>query len=111
VPGLLVVVVVPVLLVVPVVPLVPFAGVVPEGEDVVLLPPVTEDGLGEIVLGDPVTVDGVLLLVPVPGKQLLDVVVVPTVPVEVVVPVDDVVLGDAVVPLVPVLLPVAGVHG
>jgi hypothetical protein len=115
VPGF-VVVVVPLLLVLGVV--VPLAGVVPEGVVLVepeplVLPP-TEEGLGEIVLGEPVTVDGVVVpvvLVPVPGKQLAELELVPIVPVEDVVPVDEVVLGDAVVPLVPAPLLVPGVHG
>ena len=114
-PGL-VVVLVPVLFVFGVV--VPLAGVVPEGVVVVVVPeplvlPPTEEGLGEIVLGDPVTVEGVVPVVPVPlpGKQLELEVVVPIVPVEDVVPLDVVVLGEPVVPLVRAVLLVPGVHG
>jgi hypothetical protein len=113
-----VVVVVPGLFVVGLVGVVvPLAGVVPEGVVVVVVPeplvlPPTEDGLGEIVLGEPVTVEGVLVvLVPLLGTQLELEVVVPIVPVEDVVPVDEVVLGEAVVPLVLAELLVPGVHG
>lgn len=97
----------------------PLAGVVPEGVVVVVVPdplvlPPTEDGLGEIVLGEPVTVDGVVVpevLVPVLGTQLELEVVLPTAPVEDDVPLEAVVLGDAVVPLVPEVLLELGVHG
>jgi hypothetical protein len=115
VPGL-VVVLVPVLFVLGVI--VPLAGVVPEGVVVVVVPeplvlPPTEEGLGEMVLGEPVTVEGVvpLVLVRLFGKQLAELELVPIVPVEEVVPVDEVVLGEAVVPLVPVLLAVPAGHG
>lgn len=79
---------------------VPVVGVVVDG--VVVVPFPTVDGLGDMVLGAPVTDDGVLLVPVVPvvaGAQFADwLLVVAMLPVDEFVPLDVVVLGEAVVP-------------